>query len=239
MQDPATILVVDDDREIRSLLERVLKKHGFRVKTAADGRTMREALAGGRVDLVLLDVMLPGEDGLALCRELRATSAVPVVMVSALGEETDRIVGLEIGADDYLPKPFNGRELTARIRAVLRRTAASAPPGLDEPERTLSFEGWVLNLARRELRTPAGEAVDLTAAEFDLLAVLAQRPGRVLSRDQLLDLTRGRTADVFDRSVDIHVSRIRKKIEADPREPALIKTVRSGGYVFAVPVATG
>jgi two-component system OmpR family response regulator len=231
------ILVVDDDREIRSLVAQLLRKHGFRVTDAADGREMMQALDGGRFDLAVLDLMLPGEDGLSLCRRVRAGSALPIIMLTAMGEETDRIVGLEMGADDYLPKPFNPRELLARIRAVLRRSAGEAP----EPAETAGggmrvFEGWSLDLAKRELRAPDGTLVPLTAGEYDLLAAIVERPGKVLSRDQLLDLTRGRDAAPFDRSVDVQISRLRRKLEPDPKEPQIIKTVRGGGYVFACEV---
>jgi two-component system OmpR family response regulator len=225
------ILIVDDDREIRDLLARFLAKHGYRVDVAADGRAMTRALEAGRFDLVVLDLMLPGEDGLSLCRRLRATSSLPVIMLTAMGEETDRIVGLEMGADDYLPKPFNPRELLARIRAVLRR-AGGAARGPDEGLRELTFDGWRLDLARRELRAPDGVLVPLTAGEFDLLVAFAERPRRVLSRDQLLDLSRGRAAAPFERSIDVQLSRLRRKIEPDPRQPGLIKTVRGGGYMF-------
>ncbi len=230
------ILVVDDDREIRALLARFLARHGYRVETAADGRAMFRALEAGRFDLLVLDLMLPGEDGLSLCRRVRAASSLPIVMLTAVGEDTDRIVGLEMGADDYMAKPFNPRELLARIRAVLRRGAVAPGPAEAAAGRALAFDGWRLDTARRELRDPDGALVDLTAGEFDLLAALAERPNRVLSRDALLDLTRGRAAVPFDRSVDVQVSRLRRKIEADPRDPARIKTVRGGGYVFAARV---
>ena len=233
MKDGPHILVVDDDREIRDLLARFLRKHGFRVETASDGKEMFKALAVGRFDLAVLDLMLPGEDGLSLCRRVRSGSDLPIVMLTAIGEDTDRIVGLEMGADDYLAKPFNPRELLARIRAVLRR----APEMRQQPEadrsRTFEFQGWVLDAGRRSLHAPDGVLVDLTAGEFDLLLALVEHPGRVLNRDQLLDLTRGREAGPFDRSVDVQVSRLRRKIEEDPKQPALIKTVRGGGYAFA------
>ena len=233
------ILVVDDDREIRDLTARFLRKHGFRVDAAADGREMDRHLADGRFDLVVLDLMMPGEDGLSICRRLRADSGVPIIMLTALGEETDRIVGLEMGADDYLPKPFNPRELLARIKAVLRRGGSEALSAADEAGGgLLSFAGWSLDLTRRELKDPDGALVPLTAGEFDLLAAFAQRPQRVLNRDQLLDLTRGREAGPFDRSVDVQLSRLRRKIEADPKEPVLIKTVRGGGYMFTADVRT-
>ncbi len=230
------LLIVDDDAEIRDLLARFLKKHGYRVDTAADGRAMMKQLEAGRFDLVVLDLMLPGEDGLSLCRRLRATSSLPIIMLTALGEETDRIVGLEMGADDYLAKPFNPRELLARIKAVLRR--ADGTPVVDDADggRVLVFEGWRLDLTRRELRTADGVLTPLTGGELDLLAAFAEHPRRVLSRDQLLDLTKGRSALPFDRAIDVQISRLRRRIEADPKAPAIIKTVRGGGYIFACDV---
>jgi two-component system OmpR family response regulator len=228
------ILIVDDDREIRDLLNRFLVKHGLRVSTARDGVEMTRTLDGAAIDLVVLDLMLPGEDGLSLCRKLRATTSLPVIMLTAMGEDTDRIVGLEMGADDYLPKPFNPRELLARIKAVLRRVQslpAASPKG-----DTAKFDGWVLDLGSRRLTSPQGEEVELSTGEYDLLLAFATHPRRVLSRDQLLDLARGRTAAPFDRSVDIQVMRLRRKIESDPKEPRLIKTVRGGGYMFAAEV---
>jgi two-component system OmpR family response regulator len=233
------ILIVDDDAEIRDLLARFLKKHEMRVETAADGRAMAKAMEAARFDLVVLDLMLPGEDGLSLCRRLRVESALPVIMLTALGEETDRIVGLEMGADDYLAKPFNPRELLARIRAVLRRVGSSAGPADEVRGRKLAFDGWMLDLAKRELRDPDGALVALTAGELDLLAAFAEHPKRVLNRDQLLDLTRGRAAAAFDRSIDVQLSRLRRKVEADPKDPQLIKTVRGGGYIFTADVARG
>ena len=230
------LLIVDDDAEIRDLLARFLKKHGYRVDTAADGRAMMKQLEAGRFDLVVLDLMLPGEDGLSLCRRLRATSRLPIIMLTALGEETDRIVGLEMGADDYLAKPFNPRELLARIKAVLRR--ADGTPVVDDADggRVLVFEGWRLDLTRRELRTADGVLTPLTGGELDLLAAFAEHPRRGLSRDQLLDLTKGRSALPFDRAIDVQISRLRRRIEADPKAPAIIKTVRGGGYIFACDV---
>ena len=231
MESSPHILVVDDDREIRDLLSRFLRKHGFRVTAAAEGREMRKVLESGKFDLVVLDLMLPGEDGLSLCRWLRSTSPVPVIMLTAVGEETDRIIGLEIGADDYLAKPFNPRELLARIRAVLRRSEGL--PKAEARKGILQFDGWRLDADRRELYRPDNELVPLTSGEYDLLAALVERAQRVLTRDQLLDLTRGRNTVPFDRSIDVQISRLRRKIEVDPREPARIKTVRGGGYVFA------
>lgn len=230
MNQSPHILVVDDDREIRDLLARFLGDHGHRVSTAAGGREMRQALKEWRIDLIVLDLMMPGEDGLELCRKLRADSQIPIIMLTAMGEETDRIVGLEMGADDYLPKPFNPRELLARIKAVLRR--AESRPATDAAASFHRFAGWSLDVGLRELTSPEGVVVPLSGGEFDLLHAFATHARRVLSRDQLLDLTQGREAQPFDRSIDVQVSRLRRKIEADPKEPILIKTVRSGGYMF-------
>jgi two-component system, OmpR family, response regulator len=225
------ILIVDDDRELRQLLTAFLTRHAFRVDAAADGRAMHKLLEAARFDLIVLDLMLPGEDGLALCRRLRSTSTIPIIMLTALAEEIDRIVGLEMGADDYLIKPFNPRELLARIKAVLRRTG-NASDLFRTAGNTLAFEGWRIDLAKRELYSPEGVLMPLTGGEFDLLVAFAERPQRILNRDQLLDLTRGRAATAFDRSIDVQLSRLRRKIETDPNQPALIKTVRGGGYVF-------
>ncbi len=231
------ILVVDDDREIRNLVAQFLKRHGFRVDTAADGGAMFRMLEGGRFDLLVLDLMLPGEDGLSLCRRLRADSNLPVIMLTAMGEEADRIVGLEMGADDYLPKPFSPRELLARIRSVLRRASRAPGEAVGNAGNVFEFSGYVLNLARRELYRPGGALVPLTDGEFDLLAAFVAHPRRILDRDQLLDLTKGRAAIPFDRSVDVQLSRLRRKIEVDPKNPELIKTVRGGGYIFTSEVA--
>ncbi len=235
-ESSAHLLVVDDDRQLRDLLTRFLGKHGYRVTTARDGQEMRQALKSWRIDLVILDLMLPGDDGLTLCRELRAVSRMPIIMLTAMGEETDRIVGIEMGADDYLPKPFNPRELLARIKAVLRRTrelSLQAPAGGDL---TLRFAGWRLDRVQRKLESPDGVVVELSGGEFDLLLAFIEHPRRVLSRDQLLDLSRGRAAAPFDRSVDVQVGRLRRKIETDPKDPQLIKTVRGGGYLFTAAV---
>ena len=230
------ILVVDDDREIRSLLSQFLTRHSFRVSSARDGAEMFRVLAAARVDLIVLDLMLPGEDGLALCRRLRNDSQVPVVMLTAMGEEIDRIVGLEMGADDYVAKPFNPRELLARMRAVLRRAgqveAAPSGPGQAREGRVLAFADWRLDVGRRELRRQDGTLVVLSSGEYEMLLAFVERPQRVLTRDQLLDLARGRVAAPYDRSVDIQIMRLRRKIEDDPKSPVLIKTVRSGGYLF-------
>jgi two-component system, OmpR family, response regulator len=236
MTNTPHVLVTDDDGQIRTSLARFLGASGFRVSVAEDGVSMFSAVANGRFDLVVLDIMMPGEDGLAICRRLRASSRIPVVLLSAMSGETDRIVGLELGADDYICKPFSPRELLARIRAVLRRTGEAAAAGGNAAANSYEFEGWHLDAVRRTLRDPDGSLVELTAGEFTLLLALAAHPQQVLTRDQLLDLTRGREATVFDRSIDVQISRLRRKIEADPQAPELIKTVRSGGYVFCAGV---
>ena len=226
------IVIVEDDREISDLVAGFLETHGMRTTVVRDGVGLDAALADGRVDLAVIDVMLPGEDGLAICRRLRAVSRLPIVMLTALGSETDRVVGLELGADDYLTKPFSPRELLARLRAVLRRSAAAAPEPARKP--VLRFDGWRLDLAKRHLAAPDGAQVRLTSVTFDLLVVFCQNPRQVLSRERLLDLTHGGTR--LDRSIDIQVSRLRRKIEANPQAPSLIKTVRSGGYFFTAEV---
>ncbi len=229
----AQLLIVDDDADILALLERFFRQHGYGVAVAADGAAMMARLDREPVDLVILDVMLPGEDGFSLCRRLRQASRVPVIMLTAQTETVDRIVGLELGSDDYLTKPFDARELLARVRAVLRRTGGPGPaagPAAARP--AMLFSGWRLDLARRELRSADETLIPLSSGEFDLLLAFAEHPGRVLTRDQLLDLARGRGADAFDRSIDVQVSRLRRKIEVDPRNPELIKTVRQGGYMF-------
>jgi two-component system OmpR family response regulator len=228
------LLVVEDDRETRDLVARYLAGRGFRVTTVRNGGEMRQALETGNFSLMLLDLMLPGEDGLAICRKLRAAkSPIPIIMLTALGEEADRIVGLESGADDYLPKPFSPRELVARINAVLRRSDVAAAP---EPEDRLSFAGFMLEPERRRLLDSHGTEIELTAGEYDLLLVLARRPRRVLNRDQLLDLTKGREASPFDRSIDVQISRLRRKLQGASEGAEIIKTVRFGGYVFAAEV---
>ncbi len=231
-----SILIVDDDAEIRELLRDYLGHNGYRATAVADGRGMRAALEQGRFDLAILDVMLPGEDGLTLCRDLRAHSNLPVIMLTARGEETDRIVGLEMGADDYLPKPFNPRELLARIKAILRRARALPPESGLEAAPRLGFAGWTLDGAARQLLSPAGVVVSLSAGEYRLLRVFLEHPNRVLSRDQLLDLTRGHEAAPFDRSIDVQVGRLRRRLNDTGREPALIKTVRGEGYLLAAGV---
>lgn len=235
MKSVPHILVVDDDKETCVLLSKFLTRYGYRVSTVYDGKAMMQALEGARVNIIVLDLMLPGEDGLSLCRRLRASSTVPIIMLTAMGEQTDRIIGLELGADDYLPKAADPRELLARIRAVLRR--AGAPDTRTKQTRVLAFAGWRLDIAQRQLFSPSKVLVPLRESEFELLLSLAERPQRVLTRDELLDLSRGRTANVFDRSVDVLVGRLRRKIEANPKEPVLIRTVRGEGYVFSTQVA--
>lgn len=233
MSTDAHILIVDDDREIRDLLSRFLRKHGYRISAAADGNEMKHILETARIDLIVLDRVMPGSDGLSLCRELRATSRTPVILLTLLGSETDRIIGLEIGADDYLAKPFNPHELVARIKAVLRRVSDLPLQSSLQKSPVLSFAGWKLDRSRRHLESPIGVLVSLTDGEFDLLVAFAERPQVVLSREQLLDLSRGRSAIAFDRSIDMQITRLRRKIEADPEQPEVIKTVRGRGYVFA------
>ncbi|MBB5046051.1 two-component system OmpR family response regulator [Rhodopseudomonas rhenobacensis] len=226
------ILVVEDDRETRALIAKYLRANGCHVTAAADGHEMHQAMADRRVDLMIMDVMLPDEDGLSLCRKVRAKSQLPIIMLTARGEDVDRIVGLEMGADDYMVKPFNPRELLARINAVLRRQATALNASSTPEATAFAFDGWHIDFRLRELRNPAGARVALTSAEFDLLRAFCERAGRVLSREVLLDLTQGRNSGSFDRSIDVLVSRIRRKIEADPQDAMLIKTIRSGGYMF-------
>ena len=229
LQGRSTILVVDDDAQILELVARFLRSSGFTVRTARDGREMTASLAESPVDLIVLDLMLPGTSGLDLCRDLRKTSPVPVIMLTAKGDDVDRITGLEVGADDYLAKPFNPRELLARVKAVLRRTAASlTQPGTRH--RGFGFAGWKLDILKRELTRSDGVVVDLSAGEFDLLVTFLEAPQRVLSREYLLDTARNRSLEPFDRAIDVQVSRLRRKIE-DSGE--MIKTVRGAGYIFA------
>jgi two-component system OmpR family response regulator len=232
MQGSAHILVVDDHREIRDLVSRALAKDGFRVSTAADGRVMRKVLADSRIDLILLDLMLPGEDGLSLCRTVRSESSIPIIMLTAKGDEVDRVIGLEMGADDYLAKPFGSRELIARIKAVLRRSRDKAEKTADRRPKRYRFDRWRLDTGARELLREDGVTVPLSTGEYDLLLALVERPQRVLNRDQLLDLARGRSANALDRSIDTQISRLRKKLERDASAPKIIKTVWGGGYMF-------
>jgi len=236
MEPTPHILVVDDHRDIRDLLAKYLAKNGLRVTVADGGVALRRALQASAIDLVVLDIMMPGEDGLSLCRFLRETTDIPVILLTAMAEETDRVVGLEIGADDYLTKPFNPRELLARIKAVLRR-AQSLPRQRDAVAgNRISFDRWRLDVDQRELIGEDDVVTPLSNGEFLLLSAFLARPNMVLSRDQLLDLTRGRAANAFDRSIDNQVSRLRRKIEIDPKKPTLIKTVWGGGYRFSAAV---
>jgi two-component system OmpR family response regulator len=241
MDTPDHLLLVDDDRPMLGLLRDYLEASGYRVSTAANGREMRQVLAGHRIDLVVLDLMLPGEDGLSLCRDLRARGEdhIPVLMLTARGDEADRVLGLEMGADDYLAKPFATRELLARIRAVLRRTRM-LPPNLRQAPgaKELAFGDWRLDTTARHLLDALGTVVPLTGGEYRLLMVLIEHPQRVLTRDQLLNLTQGRDADPLDRSIDLLISRLRRRLRDESREPRYIKTVRSEGYVFCAEVAS-
>lgn len=236
--DPeASILVVEDDGEMRHLVARLLREAGFRVTPARDGREMWDLMEqAAPPDLVVLDVMLPGPSGLDLCRRLRARSQVPVIMLTARGEETDRVLGLELGADDYVAKPFGPRELVARVRAVLRRSMGD-PAEPERASRRLRFAGWSLDLKARELFSPAGAAVDLSGAEYDLLLAFLEHPQRVLSREQLMEVAKRRVGvEGSERAVDVQVSRLRRKIEPDEGSPALIKTVRGSGYILVAGV---
>ncbi len=232
MESEPHILIVDDDRDIRDLLSRFLRKNGLRVGVAANGRDMKRQLGESKVDLVVLDRVMPGEDGLILCRELRANSRVPVIMLTLLNSDIDRIEGLETGADDYISKPFNPQELLARIRAVLRRANELPLQSSLQQAGVLRFNGWKLDRTRRRLVSPSGVAVVLTDGEFDLLLAFAEHAQIVLSRQQLLDLARSRSAIAFDRSIDMQITRLRRKIEIAPDEPELIKTIRNKGYIF-------
>lgn len=232
----AHIIVVDDHHDIRDLLGAYLSRHGFRVSLAESGAALRRIIERETADLLILDIMMPGEDGLAVCRQIRSGGELPVIFLTAMADETDRIIGLELGADDYLVKPFNPRELLARVRAVLRRTT-TAPVPQDVPKaQVIDFHGWRLNVRRRELQSREGLDVALSTAEFRLLKVFLDHPHSVLTRDQLLDLTVGRTAEPFDRSIDNQVSRLRKKIEPDPKNPTIIQTHWGGGYSLSVDV---
>jgi two-component system OmpR family response regulator len=236
--DPSPhILIVDDHKDIRDLVAKYLQLHGLRVAKAGNAAAARRLLPAGAFDLVVLDIMMPGEDGLSLCRHLREATDIPVILLTAMADETDRVVGLELGADDYLTKPFNPRELLARIKAVLRR--AQSLPRTREPVagQRLAFDHWVLAVDRRELEGRDQVAVPLSSGEFLLLSAFLNHPNMVLSRDQLLDLTKGRQAALFDRSVDNQVSRLRKKIERDPKNPKLIQTIWGGGYKLASKVS--
>ncbi|MBB3346523.1 two-component system OmpR family response regulator [Sphingomonas sp. BK069] len=236
MADIPHLLLVDDERSIREPLAVYLTKQGFRVTQAGDAESARTRMAAYAIDLVVLDIMMPGEDGLSLCRHIRATGETPVILLTAKSEETDRIVGLEMGADDYVVKPFSPRELAARIKVVLRRTAGGAVRQHAPESGAYAFAGWLLKTGERALVDREGVSVPLSTGEYNLLLALAQRPRQVLTRDQLLDLTQGREAAAFDRAIDNQVSRLRRKIEADPKAPEIIKTVWGGGYALSTDV---
>lgn len=228
------LLIVDDHQEIRELLQRFFLQHNYRVTLAKDGKEMKQCLKSAQIDLIVLDLMLPGEDGLTLCRGLRVSSNIPIVMLTAMGDEMDKIIGLEMGADDYLAKPFNPRELLARIKAVLRRVNQLSTPLSDASQ--YRFAQWTIDIHKRELIDTEGVMVILSSAEFDLLRVFINHPRRVLSRDQLLELSKGRDGGVYDRAIDTLISRLRKKLELDAKQPTLIKTIWGGGYQFTCEV---
>lgn len=235
MADLPHLLLVDDERSIREPLAQYLGKQGFRVTQAGDAGGARSRLSAYAIDLAIVDIMMPGEDGLSLCRHIRATSDTPVILLTAKAEETDRIVGLEMGADDYVVKPFSPRELAARIKVVLRRAATGVRQHAPETG-AFGFAGWVLKTGERTLVDREGVEVPISSGEYNLLHALVLRPRQVLTRDQLLDLTQGREAQAFDRAIDNQVSRLRKKIEPDPKNPSIIKTVWGGGYTLATEV---
>jgi len=234
MQKPTRALIVDDDKEICALLCSYLADFGIEARGVHDGAAMRRAMAEQAPDVIILDLMLPGEDGLTLCRQLRASSNIPVIMLTARGEPADRVVGLELGADDYVVKPFDPRELVARVHTVLRRArgeGGGSTGNAGESER-IGFEGWMLDVGTRQLTTPRQVVVPLSNAEFRLLWTFIERPRRVLNRDQLMDAARGGASTAYDRSIDLLVSRLRQKLDDDPRDPKLLKTVRGEGYLF-------
>jgi two-component system OmpR family response regulator len=236
METSDHVLVVDDDAEIRRLLGDYLRKNGYRATTVADGAAMWGALARGKIDLIVLDLMLPGQDGLSLCRKLRGESDTPVIMLTARGEETDRVVGLEMGADDYLAKPFSARELLARVKTVLRRYRALPMHLRADDASSIRFSGWTLDVRARHLVSADGVVTPLSGAEFQLLRVFLSHPGQVLSRDQLMTFAKGRESEPFERTIDLRVSRLRQRLGDDGAEPRIIKTVRGQGYVLAAPV---
>jgi DNA-binding response OmpR family regulator len=238
MSDNGHILIVDDQREICDVVQDYLSGEGYRVSTAHDGAGMRRVFAHSSVDLVILDLMLPGEDGLTLARSLRDESNVGIIILTGRGETVDRIIGLEMGADDYLPKPFHLRELLARVKSVLRRASSRAADRAPAAPSKARFAGWNLDLSSRELFSPAGTEVRLTTGEFDLLAAFVNNANQVLTRDRLLDLARNREAGPFDRTIDVQVGRLRRKLEDDPQRPSMIKTVRGTGYIFTPTVET-
>ena len=232
----SNLLIVDDDLEVLALLKKFFLQHGYAVETVASGTELWAAMERQPADLIILDLMLPGDNGLLLCQRLRQQYATPVIMLTAMGELSDRVVGLEMGADDYLGKPFDARELLARVRAVLRRAGENRPPTAEAARPLIRFAGWQLDLTRRELRSPEQVMIPLSSGEFDLLLVFVEHPQRVLTREQLLNLARGHSHDAFDRSIDVQVSRLRRKLEFDTKRPAMIRTVRNGGYQFTASV---
>ena len=231
------LLIVDDDVEICALLKKFFLMHGYDVDLAANGTAMWAAIEQQRPDIIILDLMLPGESGLNLCQKLRSDTGIPIIMLTAMDELSDRIVGLELGADDYVGKPFDARELLARLRAVQRRAGEQLRSQQEETRPLIRFDDWQLDVTRRELRTPMGVMVPLSAGEFDLLLVFLEHPQRILTREQLIDLARGQGHEAYDRSIDVQVSRLRRKIEPDSKRPALIRTVRNGGYMFDAKVS--
>jgi two-component system, OmpR family, response regulator len=237
MQDSPHVVVVDDHSDIRDLVRQYLEQQGYKVSVAQGGSTLRQILERQSVDLIILDIMMPGEDGISLCRQVRGSGDIPIIFLTAMAEDTDRIVGLELGADDYLVKPFNPRELLARIRAVLRRATSPTTSQMVPDRRIVRVGHWRVNMVRQEISGDDGVGIPLSTAEFRLLKVFIERPGLILSREQLLDLTVGRTADIFDRSIDNQVSRLRKKIEENPKNPSIIKTHWGGGYSLCAEVA--
>lgn len=236
MQNATHVVVVDDNNDIRDLVREYLEQQGYKVSAAESGVALRRVLERQTVDLIILDVMMPGEDGISLCKEIRSSGNIPIIFLTAMADDTDRIIGLELGADDYLVKPFNPRELLARIRAVLRRTTSTTPARTLLDRRIVRIDHWKLDLGRQEIVGDDGVGIPLSAAEFRLLKVFVERPGLILSREQLLDLTAGRTAELFDRSIDNQVSRLRKKIEENPKNPTIIKTHWGGGYSLSAEV---
>lgn len=236
MQNATHVVVVDDNNDIRDLVREYLEQQGYKVSAAESGVALRRVLERQTVDLIILDVMMPGEDGISLCKEIRSSGNIPIIFLTAMAEDADRIIGLELGADDYLVKPFNPRELLARIRAVLRRTTSTTPARTLLDRRIVRIDHWKLDLGRQEIVGDDGVGIPLSAAEFRLLKVFVERPGLILSREQLLDLTAGRTAELFDRSIDNQVSRLRKKIEENPKNPTIIKTHWGGGYSLSAEV---
>jgi two-component system OmpR family response regulator len=239
MNDTPHILIVDDQKEICEVVQEYLSGEGYRVSAANDGTGMRRIMAQHPTDLVILDLMLPGEDGLTLARSLRDESDVGIIILTGRGETVDRIIGLEMGADDYLPKPFHLRELLARVKSVLRRGSSRVQEKSSSNRSKARFAGWNLDLSTRELKSPAGSEVRLTTGEFDLLAAFVNNANQVLSRDRLLDLARNREAGPFDRTIDVQVGRLRRKLEDDPQRPTIIKTVRGTGYIFTPTVEVG